>query len=345
VTIAGALAAEAPDEALKQLAKIKNPLRRVQALSAISEGYAENDPKAARAWAEKLPYDAEVATAMDGILRVMAGQDPQSAAKAFEAVHSRIAEKYAKLVAADRVKRGLPGRPPLDAQGNPIVDDAGGENAAPVESPDLDMLGDSSETIARALALGDPAAALKWADSLPGVLQAAGKRAALTTWAESQPEAAYRYCVQNSCIDADTFAGIFESWGEQNPEAAATAATGVSSDRLRGEAISNAIGAWAGQAKSPAAVADWISHLSGESDRNIANRALASALDADEPQFAWDRVMQISNPDDRREVLSSTFASLVANQPKLAAAALDSASNLTQEERRRLARMLDSKSR
>jgi hypothetical protein len=54
--------------------------------------------------------------------------------------------------------------------------------------------------------------------------------------------------------------------------------------------------------------------------------------------------MQITNPDDRREVLSSAFASLVASQPKLAAAALDRASNLTQDERRRLARMLDTKS-
>jgi hypothetical protein len=199
--------------------------------------------------------------------------------------------------------------------------------------------------IARGLAKDDPAAALRWADSLPGVLKTGGTRAALTAWAETQPEEAYKYCIANGWSDAGTFEGIFASWGESDPEAAAAAAATVSGDRARAGAISSAVDAWAGQSRDPEVVGQWIASLPGQEDRNLANSALASAIDADQPKLAWERVMQISNPDDRRGVLASTFASLVANQPAQASAALDQASNLTAEERGRLSRMLDSRSR
>lgn len=345
VTVAGVLAEQSPSAALKQLEIIRNPLRRIQALSAISEGYAKNDPNAARKWAESLPHDAEVATAMNGVLLVMADQDVEAASKVFESVQARIAGTYARNLAANRRSRGLPEQPPLDAQGNPIVEDAGGEDSLPLESPDFDQMTDASETISQALALEDPAAALKWADSLPGVLKVRGKRAALTAWAETQPEQAYGYCVANQLRDPETYSNIFGSWAEADPHAAAGAATEVESNLLRSEAITSAVGVWAGSEKDLSVVGEWISMLPRESDRNAANRAFASAIDSDQPQLAWDRVMQISDPDDRREVLTSAFANMVLTQPMVAASALSRASGLTVEERRRLTAMLDPKLR
>jgi hypothetical protein len=340
VTIAGALAKNSTEDALKVLEKIQNPLRRVQALAAIGEGFAERDPKKAAAWAQQLPHDTEVAMAMNSVLSVMAENDPTGAATTFRDMQSHIAEKYGRLVAADRKRRGLPEKPQLDEQGNEIVNDAGGEDAIPSENPDFNLLEDASMTIAHELAGQDPQAALGWADSLPSILKSPAKRAALSAWAESEPEAAYQYCVNGHWNDAETYGNIFSSWAVASPEAAAQEATRVTTPSLRKEALSNVVSTWADQDKE--AVGQWIGQLPSQQDRDTANLALAEAVDVDRPQEAWDRATKISSPEVRHDALNSAFASLVAQAPDKARLALNQASNLTIDERSSLTRMLQS---
>jgi hypothetical protein len=76
-------------------------------------------------------------------------------------------------------------------------------------------------------------------------------------------------------------------------------------------------------------------------DRDVANRSLAEEESGDRPQDAWRRAVLISNPDVRRSVLATAFASLVANAPAKAASALSEAPHLTSQERSELASMLE----
>ncbi len=339
VIIAGELAKTAPPEALAQLDKIQNPLRRIEALSVIGEGYAENDPKEAIGWAASLPHDAEVVSAMNSVLAVMAVNDPVGAAQAFRTVQSHVAENYHRLVVQDRKRRGLPETPQLDEQGNEIVQDAGGEDVMPSENPDFNLMADASETIAHVLAGSDPAAALEWANSLPGILKTDSRRAALSAWAETDAPQAYRYIQASGVNDAETYGALFSAWSESDPQAAGRAALTVENSSLRQQAIAGVVSNWADTA-APADITQWIDHLPNEKDRNVANRALAEEASGDRPQEAWGRAVLISNPDERREVLATTFASLVASEPSRAAAALSQASNLTSREKEELSSLL-----
>jgi hypothetical protein len=340
VTIAGELSRDNPQEAIALLGEIHNPLRRVEALSAIGEGFAENDPQGAIGWAGTLPHDTEIATAMNSVLVVMAEKDPAGAKEAFGAVQKRIADNYQRLLVQDRRRRGLPDAPELDAQGNELVRDAGGEDTPPSENPDFNLMADASETIAHALAAKDPAAALAWTNSLPGVLQTGSRRAALGAWAETDALQAYRYCQANGFRDAETYGAVFSAWSESDPHTAGREALAVTSPLARQQAITGVVSTWADASASE--VTQWIDRMPDAADRDVANRSLAEEESGDRPQDAWRRAVLISNPDVRRSVLATAFASLVANAPAKAASALSEAPHLTSQERSELASMLES---
>ena len=327
-----ALAETDPRAALRELARIQSPLRRLEAIDALGEAYARVDTDAALAWGRSLPLAAERAMAMDGILVALAEDDPPRAAADFQAFAGELNAAYQAHVAAERAAR------PASA-----VDDAGGEAAPPENSPDLELLQDSSPSIAHALAAEDPAAAIRWVESLPdSVAKTDSLRAALGAWAETDPAAALRYQRQNLPHDPAAVGQIFSSWAAQAPETAAAEASRVPGLTQRQRALESTVEGWLATGATAETVARWGGGLSDSADRDLVHRTLAATIDSAAPDQAWRYASAVSDPAARASVLRSAFVNLAAESPRRAAEELRRASSLTAAERVRLEEVLAS---
>lgn len=319
-----------PAHAISELARVQNPARRFEAVAAIGESYARLDPDAALAWGKAVPSASERMIAMNGVLSALAEENPIRAGSEFQTFFGQVDEAYRARVAADRAAR------PANA-----VDDAGGEEAPPEHSPDLEFLVESAEIITRTMAGEDPARARAWVEVMPeNFVKTTSARALLSAWAEQDAPAALAYFEQHRPHDADAVGGIFSAWAERDPATASQQATRVQGLTQRRRALEAVTEGWVSRGGSADEISRWGERLSEAADRDTVQLALAASLDPEEPLAAWRHATKVSRPEARGEALRSAFVNLAADEPERAAAELRAAGNLTAEERSRLVEAL-----
>jgi hypothetical protein len=166
-------------------------------------------------------------------------------------------------------------------------------------------------------------------------------QSALAGWASENPQAAYDYYMKNQATVADPAEPIFEAWATKEPAHAAEVANGLVDPAIREKAVSGVVSGWLDSSADRAQLDAWVDKLPYPRERDLANSQIAEASSFDEPDLAWQRATEIQNQGTRREVLKSTFASLLDADPAQARTLLLQAKNLTPEETARLNKMLN----
>jgi|GEM_PF-1046651 len=341
-TIAGEMIKKSPEQALQVFQEIHSSVRRVDAISAIAAVYGATHPAEATTWAKTLESPAERPYAMNAVLVARAEIEPEASAQEFVDFRSKMETAYAAERTAEISKMGMPDIKP-HAAGEPLTpEEAMDSEVLPSrDDPQIGLLDDAAKAIAENWAETDPAKALQWSQSLPPALQGDVLQSALTGWASHDPAAAYAYYLKNDSSDAAPAQPIFNAWAQREPEQAAAQAGQLTDPAVREKAISGVVSGWLDGSGDKSGLAAWVDKLPRQQERDDANAQLADADSYDEPTKAWQRATTIQNQSVRRDVLRSSFASMVESDPDQARAMLTQARNLTPDETIRLNKMLN----
>jgi hypothetical protein len=327
------------DKSLATIEQITSPLRRSQALAAVGAIWAAKDPAAALKWAMGLKYSAERALTLNSVLLAVAQSDAQGASQSLLAEAQQMADQYAAERAAQLAATG---KTEADFANDPeSYNDAveSGVIKAPT-NPDLELMGDAALEIAKQLALGNPLAAIKQAEALPGdYLRMKAITGALEGWAKIDPAAAYAYVTANYPENIEMIKPLFNSWGAADWHAAAQGTSLIADPAKRALALEEVIKIGSAT-NNVTEIAAYVSQLPPAESTDGVKAAMANALSYTSPEQAWEFAKGISNETAQYRALKNAFANLVIQNPAQAGNLLNTSkfSDTTSE---RLKDMLD----
>jgi len=147
----------------------------------------------------------------------------------------------------------------------------------------------------------------------------------LTGWAETQPEAAVAWALENGSEGRRgnplLFAAV-QGWASQDIQAAAAFVLENDDIISRNRFIDNVIGQYASQ--DPVAATHWALGQSDSADRNQALQIMGESLARDNLDTALTWANNIGDPDAQREAQMGILEGLASNDPETALKQIDS---------------------
>lgn len=339
VAVARNLAKTDVNHALAVLADMKSPLRRGQAVAAISIVWASRDLDAALAWAGGLANSVERGLALNGALLVAARQDPVMAANLLKNHAQDMNEQYVRDRNAELASKGIT-EADMAEDAETYKEMVANGNVSPPYSADVELMGDAGKVLGSKLAESDSAGAVEWAADLEtDYLKLKALSGVLEGWAKTDPYAALNYLNENFPYNNDLFASLYSSWAAVNHAAAAEGALAIKDPYQRSLALETVINSWATRGDAQAAI-NYFNNLPAAEVTDSVRAAAATAVSQSSPQQAWQIAQGISNENSQYRALKAAFASMVISNPAEAGALLAS-TNLPENTSVRLKDMLE----
>jgi hypothetical protein len=329
------------EKSLAIIDQMKSSLRRSQALAAVGAIWAAKDPAAALQWAMGLKYSAERALTLNSVLLAIAQTDAKGASASLLAQAQQISDQYSKDRTAELAATG---KTEADYANDPVSYREAVENGIikPPTSPDLELLENAAREVSRLLALGDPVAAIKQAEALPGdYLKMKAISGALEGWAKIDPAAAYAYVSANYPENMDMIKPLYSSWAATDWRTAADGTSLIADPAKRGLALESVIKTGAAlNSNNAGEIASYVSQLPPSINTDGVKAALANSISYQSPEIAWQVAKTISDESAQYRALKNAFANLVIQDPAQAGNLLNTSkfSDTTSE---RLKDMLD----
>jgi RNA polymerase sigma factor (sigma-70 family) len=347
---------DALGEALGQLSN-ENPAAAARYVEAMPAGarndvvagvaalWAQTDPPAALAWVANISTGQVYDQAVQGILGQIGQTDPAGAAAIIAQLPdpttrygaiTQLADQWAQndFNGALAWVQSLPtsdGNARAEALKNVMKnwDDSDPAGAAAYLTQNL-ANDPNFNTVADQLvgrwAVGDPQAALAWAQALPpGPTYDSTVTTALTDLAKTDPQSAWDTAthLSDTTAEAQAMLAVVQSWSTQNPAQAAAVFNQIPAGAQQVQAATTLAAAWVGQ--DPTAASQWISTLPPGDARDAAVTKLIGAEGANDPATAFNWAKSISNPDTQQTQLNNVVSAWAKTDPTAASNAVQAA--------------------
>lgn len=339
VSIARGMAKTDIEGALAIIEGIQSPLRKGQAIAAVSGIWAARDLTAASTWAKGLKSHADRAMALNSIYLTTASRNPEQAAAELASQAREMNEQYLREREADLASRGVTSETEANDPDTYKEMLEAGTIPAPY-SPDVELLGEAVKVVGKNLAEKDSAEAVNWANRLEtDYLKGKSIAGVIDGWAKTDPQAAFDYLNKNHPADTELLAKLYSSWAASDSKAAAESTAKIADPQFRSIALESVIKTWAAKG-DPNEVTQYLQSIPAADNTDAVKLAAAAAVSQADPRKAWDIATSISGEKAQLRALNAAFASLVIRDPGEAGALLESAS-LSANATSRLREMLD----
>ena len=289
-----------PAEAATFLDQSPTNPNRQNLYSSLAGNWANNDQAAALEWAQTIENESHRTSATQGVYNQWASQDPAAAAEQLSA------------------------------------------NTDPENRQNL------LNTIARNWINQDPEAAWTWLDSLPAKERFNAGGSALSSMSYNQPEEASRLYDQliSEAANDENLLGqisrqasqIANSWGQNDPAAAATWAESITDESQQERAYQNIANQWGEY--DAAGLAGWIDKLPTGKPRDSATSSLVRQIQDIDPASAYEWAETMSDDNQRYHSISSALDQWKQSDPEAAQQAAQAA-NVTDKQRERILNRLE----
>lgn len=317
---------------------ILSPLRRMQALAAVSGVWAQRDFVSSVAWASTLPGATERALALNATLLAAAAADPVQAGRELAVAERALAAEHRTILRAALAEMNLT---EADLANDPETyrEKLASGVVPPPTSSDVELLADAARVIATRWAERDADGAFVWADSLESeFLRLKAAQGGLAALSATAPRAAVDRFVGSYADQPSILAAIYETWTRTDPASAAGSTRDLDNATHRRVATETVVATWAPAA--PLETARWVDTLPSTERSDGVLLLTVESLAASHPAESWGRALQVRDESLRARALRVAFSAYVTTSPEEARRTLMS-SALSPAHKERLQELLE----
>jgi hypothetical protein len=306
-------------QARRLILEMKTVPNRLSAVLSVATYLGSKSPEEGLRWAETLPWSADRAYGLSGVLAAMAENNPNQASALFSQKTEQIQQAFTAQVFADREQTGWD----LEGEFEGMTEEQAREALSNLPDPNVFYFRRAAYAIGSSWASENPEEAMRWASNIPTAHGGEDARAAvLETWAEQSPTAAWEAFRQLPSPSPQVASRLFQSWAVRQPAAAASALVNLATGPLREAAVQGLVHGSLEGGKSARQIATIAENLPTAADRDTAKHTLAEAESFEDPMFAWGLVRSISDPRRQQAAFLELFPSLAEVNPREARRAL-----------------------
>lgn len=275
-------------------------------ISRVMYGWAQNDPAAAKVWADGLPEGKEKQHVMGGILNALAEKEPD---QAFQMMLNTPKASNEILGYGYQLFSGMAQRNAADAARKVML------------LPPGQLRSQGIQIIAGQWATFDPKAAAQWAVPLPaGESQRHAFGGVLSTWARTDPKvaAAYAQGIESDSTRCDCIMYVASSWSQTDPASAMDWMKTLPDDSSRSSAVGSILSNWS-RTDSDAAAA-YVLKLKEDPKYGDYLQSLRFSWDQHDLQGALKWAQKQSDPKVEQNFTAEILTEWTSYEPEKAAA-------------------------